>query len=233
MLLVVVPVIFMSIYFSWIYRENNKTYDPKWTNSKFVDTIIWTIPCIIVSILSVIAWRSSHILDPYRSIESEFKPININVVSFNWKWLFIYPDYNIATINEIVFPINVPIRFRITSATVMNSFFIPQLGSQIYSMNGMETNLDLISRKPGIYSGISANYSGNGFSDMQFKAIATSMKKFNEWIDIVHKSNHPLDQYEYSLILNQSINNKTKFYSYVPNKLFDRILSNKKILIQQ
>lgn len=178
MLIVVVPVILMTLYFVWKYREGSvhaqREYAPKWSHSNAIEAVVWTVPCIIVAILAVLTWKSSHALDPYRPIESDVKPVNIDVVSLDWKWLFIYPDYDIATVNEIVFPVDAPVQFRITSASVMNSFFIPQLGSQIYSMAGMETKLHLIAREAGSYDGLSANYSGAGFSGMRFKAIATT-----------------------------------------------------------
>ena len=144
--------------------------------------MVWTVPLIIITILAVLTWRSTHALDPYKPLVSEHKPVTIEVVSLDWKWLFIYPEYDIATVNEIAFPVDVPVNFRITSASVMNSFFIPQLGSQIYSMAGMETKLHLNAREPGTYAGISANYSGGGFSGMRFKAIATSQEGFDEWV---------------------------------------------------
>lgn len=148
MLLVVIPVIIMILTFAWKYRASNTKadYQPKWAHSTAIEVVVWTVPCIIVAILAVITWRSTHALDPYKPLVSEHKPVTIEVVSLDWKWLFIYPEYDIATVNEIAFPVDVPVNFRITSASVMNSFFIPQLGSQIYSMAGMETKLHLNAR---------------------------------------------------------------------------------------
>jgi len=169
MLIVVIPVLIMIVAFAWKYRASNTKadYQPKWAHSTAIEAVVWTVPCIIVAILAVITWRSTHALDPYKPLVSEHKPVTIEVVSLDWKWLFIYPEYDIATVNEIAFPVDVPVNFRITSASVMNSFFIPQLGSQIYSMAGMETKLHLNAREIGTYAGISANYSGGGFSGMR------------------------------------------------------------------
>ncbi|HEY0296551.1 MAG TPA: ubiquinol oxidase subunit II, partial [Bordetella sp.] len=184
MLIVVIPVIIMTIAFAWRYRSTNTraTYAPRWSHSTAIEAVVWTIPCIIIAILATITWTSTHELDPYKELKSDVKPINIDVVSMDWKWLFIYPDYNIATVNQIAFPVDTPVNFRITSATVMNSFFIPQLGSQIYSMSGMQTRLSLIAREAGTYAGLSANYSGGGFSGMRFSAIATTQQGFDEWV---------------------------------------------------
>ena len=190
MLIVVLPAIFMTFFFAWRYRESNSNsrYTPDWHTSHSIETAIWIIPSIIIIILSVLVWNYCHSLDPYRPISSTVKPINIEVVSLDWKWLFIYPDQQIATVNQVVFPANVPVHFYLTSETVMDSFFIPQLGSQIMTMGGMQSQLYLIANKPGTYDGISANFSGFGFTGMTFKAIATSEKQFEDWVSTVKKS---------------------------------------------
>ena len=176
MLIIVVPVIAMIGAFAWKYRASNTRaqYSPDWDYSHRIAAAMVLIPSAIIICLSVIAWRTSHALDPYRPLDSEAKPVTIEVVALDWKWLFIYPDQQLATVNEIAFPTDVPINFRITSGSVMNSFFIPQLGGQIYAMSGHAEQLRLIANQPGTYDGISANYSGGGFSDMKFKAIATT-----------------------------------------------------------
>ncbi|ARP96746.1 ubiquinol oxidase subunit II [Bordetella genomosp. 13] len=228
MLLVVVPVIIMTLWFAWKYRSTNTkaTYSPNWSHSTPIEIVVWTVPCIIVAILAVMTWKSSHALDPYRPIESDRKPINIEVVSLDWKWLFIYPDYNIATVNEIAFPVDAPLNFRITSGTVMNSFFIPQLGSQIYSMAGMTTKLHLIAREPGTYAGISANYSGGGFSGMRFKAIATSEQGFDEWIQKARADGSALTQESYATLFKPSQHTPVTYYSSAPAGMFDFILNS-------
>ncbi|AEF53137.1 ubiquinol oxidase, subunit II [Marinomonas posidonica IVIA-Po-181] len=185
MLLVVIPVIFMTLYFAWKYREGrDEIYEPKWSHSTKIETIVWAIPIVIVIVLGVITWKSTHALDPYKPLKSDKEHINVQVVSMNWKWLFIYPDLGIASVNELRFPANVPVAFKISSEGTMNSFFIPQLGSQIYSMAGMVTKLHLIANEPGTFDGISSNYSGAGFTGMKFKAIATETEAdFDAWVE--------------------------------------------------
>ncbi|WP_241054175.1 ubiquinol oxidase subunit II [Achromobacter xylosoxidans] len=228
MLLVVIPVIIMILTFAWKYRASNTKadYQPKWAHSTAIEVVVWTVPCIIVAILAVITWRSTHALDPYKPLVSEHKPVTIEVVSLDWKWLFIYPEYDIATVNEIAFPVDVPVNFRITSASVMNSFFIPQLGSQIYSMAGMETKLHLNAREPGTYAGISANYSGAGFSGMRFKAIATSQEGFDDWVRQAKASGTALTPAVYQELTKRSEHNPVAKYASVPPSMFDYILGS-------
>jgi cytochrome o ubiquinol oxidase subunit 2 len=226
MLLVVVPVIFMTLYFAWKYRSTNTkaVYMPRWSHSARIELVVWTIPLIIVAILAVLTYRSTHALDPYRPLQSEVKPINIDVVSMDWKWLFIYPDHDIATVNEIAFPVDTPVNFRITSSAMMNAFFIPQLGSMIYSMAGMETKLHLNATEAGTYAGISANYSGAGFSGMRFKAIATTNEGFQEWIEKARATNNPLTPQSYDALLKPSENVPVTFFSSAPAGMFDNIM---------
>ncbi|AZY48320.1 ubiquinol oxidase subunit II [Bordetella avium] len=228
MLLIVVPVIFMTLYFAWKYRASNTEaeYLPKWSHSTRIEVVVWTIPCIIIAILAVLTWKSSHALDPYRPLQSDVKPVTIEVVSLDWKWLFIYPDYDIATVNQIAFPVNTPVNFRITSQSVMNSFFIPQLGSQIYSMSGMETKLHLNAFEVGDYAGISANYSGSGFSGMRFRALAMTQQGFDDWIAKARASNNPLTPAVYEALTKPSENNPVTMYSEVPTGMFDFIVHN-------
>ena len=228
MLLIVVPVIIMTLYFAWKYRASNTkaVYMPRWSHSTRIEVVVWTIPCIIVAILGVLTYKSTHALDPYKPIESSVKPINIDVVSLDWKWLFIYPDYDIATVNQIAFPVDTPVNFRITSSSLMNSFFIPQLGSQIYSMAGMETKLHLIAREAGDYAGISANYSGAGFSGMRFRAIATSNEGFQDWINKAKATNNPLTPESYQALVQPSEHNPVTYYSSAPTGMFDNIMHN-------
>ncbi|KOF53289.1 MULTISPECIES: ubiquinol oxidase subunit II [unclassified Achromobacter] len=228
MLLVVVPVIIMVLTFAWKYRASNTkaVYAPKWSHSTAIELVVWTIPVIIVAILAVITWRSTHALDPYKPLASDRKPVTIEVVSLDWKWLFIYPEYDIATVNEIAFPVDTPVNFRITSASVMNSFFIPQLGSQIYSMAGMETKLHLIAREPGTYAGISANYSGGGFSGMRFKAHATSAEGFDKWVQEAKASGNALTPETYQQLVKPSEHNPVVKYASAPPAMFDYILNS-------
>lgn len=227
MLLVVVPVIVLTLVFAWKYRASNTnaTYTPKWAHSNKIEAVVWLIPCCIVAFLAVLTWHTTHKLDPYRPLDSNQKPVTIEVVSMNWKWLFIYPELNIATVNQIAFPVNVPVNFRITSDTVMNSFFIPQLGGQIYAMAGMQTQLHLIANEAGSYKGFSANYSGAGFSGMKFNAIATATPaEFDAWVARVRASGTPLNAAAYRQLSVQSENNPVSYYSAATPRLFDAIV---------
>lgn len=227
MLIVVVPVIFMTLYFAWKYRDgrDHEIYAPKWAHSKTIEFVVWLVPIVIVVILGVIAWGSTHRLDPYKPLEHEAKPITIEVVSLNWKWLFIYPEQGIASVNELAFPVNVPVNFKISSDTAMNSFFIPQLGSQIYSMAGMTTKLHLIANEPGTYKGISANYSGAGFTGMKFNAIATSTQAdFDAWVAKVKNQGQRLDGQSYHALAEESSNDPVAYYGSVSSGLFDQIV---------
>ncbi len=185
MLIVVIPAIAMAIGFAWKYRASNKDakYSPNWSHSNKVEAVVWTIPILIIIFLAVLTWKTTHALEPSKPLVHDAKPVTIEVIAMDWKWFFIYPEQGIATVNEIAFPANTPVEFKITSNSVMNSFFIPRLGSQIYAMAGMQTQLHLIADEAGTYDGISSNYSGKGFSGMKFKAIATpDMNTFNQWV---------------------------------------------------
>lgn len=227
MLIVVIPAIFMSLFFCYKYREDNKKqYEPNWSYSNKLEFVIWTVPIFIIFFLSIIAWKTTHQLEPSRKIESDIHPIEIEVISLDWKWLFIYPQIGIATINQIAFPINTPVHFKITSNTVMNSFFIPSLGSQIYAMSGMYNNLNLISNKYGIFNGFSSNFSGQGFSDMKFEVIVTNNKyDFELWINKIKSSSKKLVTLkDFKKLSNKSINNPAEFFSSVDPKLFNKII---------
>lgn len=229
MLLVVIPVIVMAIVFARKYREGNinAKYTPNWAHSNKIEMVVWGIPVIIILILGTITWKTTHSLDPYRPLEHEKKPITIQVVSLDWKWLFIYPEQGIATVNEIAFPQNTPVEFKITSDTVMNSFFIPQLGSQVYAMAGMQTKLHLIANEPGTYKGISASYSGSGFSGMKFNAIATPDEaSFEDWVAKVKQSPDALDTMDaYNQVVTPSKYDKPKYFSSVVPNLFYEIMA--------
>jgi cytochrome o ubiquinol oxidase subunit 2 len=199
MALVVIPVFIMAFWFARKYRAANtaSTYMPKWGYSAKIDAVMWAVPLAIVIVLAILAWTRTHALDPYKPIASAHKPINIEAVSLDWKWLFIYPDYNIATVNQITFPVKVPVSFKLTSDTVMTSFFIPQLGSQIYAMGGMQTRLHLLADKPGTYAGQNNQISGRGFANMHFKAHAVSRAAFQAWVQKVRQSKELLDLNRY------------------------------------
>ena len=214
MLLVVVPVIIMTLAFAWKYRASNKaaTYTPDWSHSTKIEAAVWIIPIIIIIALGYVTYVSTHKLDPYRPLDSDVKPIQIDVVALDWKWLFIYPEQGIATVNTINFPANTPVNFRVTSDSVMNSFFIPGLGGQIYAMAGMTTKLHLIANENGVFDGISANYSGAGFTGMKFKATATSQADFDAWVAQVKQSPKKLDKAEYEALAKPSEKNPVALY---------------------
>lgn len=230
MLIIIIPVIVMTIFFSFKYNSNklNSEYSPNWSHSNKIEMIIWGVPIIIIFCLANIAWKSTHYLDPKKSLVSyaNVSPIKIDVIALDWKWLFIYPDKNIATINKIVFPINRPIIFRITSYSVMNSFFIPLLGSQIYAMPGMQTDLNLIANKIGILKGISSNFSGRGFSGMKFAVVITKNDlSFNNWIKLVKKSSKKLNSInQFEKITKQDENHIVEYFSDVTPDLFNKVI---------
>ncbi|WP_259106011.1 ubiquinol oxidase subunit II [Pseudomonas sp. JUb42] len=226
MLVVVVPVILMTIAFAWKYRASNTkaTYLPDWSHSTKIEVAVWGVPLILLIFLGIITYKSTHALDPYRPLESDVKPVTIQVVSLDWKWLFIYPEQGIATVNKIVFPANTPVNFQITSDSVMNSFFIPALGGQIYAMAGMQTKLHLIANEKGEFDGISANYSGEGFTGMKFTATATSQADFDAWVADVKKSPKRLETAEYAALAKPSERNPVELYSSYTPDLFKIIV---------
>ncbi len=228
MLLVVVPAIVMTFVFSWKFRasQSNATYSPDWAHSHKIELVVWLIPIIIITILAVITWKSSHELDPYKPLVSDEEPITIEVVSLDWKWLFIYPEQGIATVNQLAFPANVPVNFKVTSNSVMNSFFIPQLGGQIYAMAGMQTKLHLIANEAGKYAGISSSYSGKGFSGMKFTAIATPTRNdFEQWVQEVRQSPNGLNvMADFDKLAEPNENSPIQYFSAVSPHLFKDII---------
>ncbi|SAK78611.1 ubiquinol oxidase polypeptide II [Caballeronia pedi] len=227
MLLVVVPVILLTLFIAWRYRASNKnaTYAPKWAHSTAIEIVVWAIPAIIILYLGILTWKTTHELDPYKPLESNVKPINVEVVALDWKWLFIYPDLGVASVNQLAFPVGTPVNFRITSDSVMNSFFIPQLGSQIYAMAGMQTKLHLLADHAGDYAGISANYSGKGFSDMKFRALAMSDADFDAWIKKVKTAPENLSMDVYAGVARPSEKVAVRYFSTVDPKLFSNIVA--------
>ncbi|WP_244850739.1 ubiquinol oxidase subunit II [Caballeronia sp. SL2Y3] len=226
MLLVVVPVILLTLIFAWRYRASNTkaTYAPKWTHSTAIEVVVWAIPAAIILYLGTLTWKTTHELDPYKPLQSEVKPINVEVVALDWKWLFVYPDLGIASVNQVAFPVGTPVNFRITSDSVMNSFFIPQLGSQIYAMAGMQTRLNLQADHAGDYAGISANYSGAGFSDMKFRALALSQADFDSWVKKVKTAPEALNMDVYAGVARPSQKVAVRYSSTVDPKLFNNIV---------
>jgi cytochrome o ubiquinol oxidase subunit II len=227
MLIVIIPVFIMAFWIPRKYRASNteSTYMPKWSHSAKIEFFMWAVPIAIVTLLAILAWTTTHSLDPYKPIPSADKPVNIEAVCLDWKWLFIYPDQNIATVNQITFPVNVPVSFKITSDTVMASFFIPQLGSQIYAMAGMQTQLHLLADKPGTYAGHNQQFTGTGYADMHFKANAVSREEFQSWVQKIKQSPEKLDVDRYEKLAKPSVGyHPVTYFSSVNPDLFDYIL---------
>jgi cytochrome o ubiquinol oxidase subunit 2 len=236
MLLIIVPVIALTILFAWRYRKNNTAarYEPDWDHSTRLELVIWGAPLLIIIVLGLLTWISTHTLDPYRPLQrldaqrpvpATVKPLEVQVVALDWKWLFIYPEQGIATVNELVAPVDRPVRFKITAATVMNSFYVPALAGQIYAMPGMETTLNAVINKPGVYEGFSANYSGAGFSDMRFKFHGTSDADFDAWVQRTKRSAVQLDRADYTALEKPSIRAEVRHYGSVEAGLYDAIVN--------
>jgi cytochrome o ubiquinol oxidase subunit II len=226
MLVVVIPVIVATLAFAWWYRASN-TYATRSLDESYegrVEFVTWSIPVLTVILLGGVIWIGSHQLDPRAPIPGKSDPLRVDVVALDWKWLFIYPDHGVATVNQLVIPTGTPVEFRLTSATVMNSFFVPQLGSQIYAMGGMITHLHLLADQPGEFPGFSAMFSGDGFSDMRFIAKAVPAGDFNAWLEQARSTGSGLDDAGYAELAKPSKAVPPTTYHSVDPKLFERIL---------
>ncbi|HTV84677.1 MAG TPA: ubiquinol oxidase subunit II [Dyella sp.] len=237
MLLIIVPVMVLIVLFAWRYRASNKDahYDPDWDHSTMLELLIWAAPLLIIIALGALTWVSTHKLDPFRPLDriaegrpvpADMKPLEVDVVALDWKWLFIYPEQGIATVNDLAAPVDRPIQFKITASTVMNSFFIPALAGQIYAMPNMETQLQAVINKPGNFEGFSANYSGDGFSGMKFVFHALSNDGFAQWIAQAKASGHALNREEYMKLVAPSSNEPVHRYGTVDATLYQAILTN-------
>jgi cytochrome o ubiquinol oxidase subunit II len=235
MLLIVVPVIAATLIFAWRYRQSNTAakYDPEWDHSTGLEVVIWAAPLAIIIALGAVTWISTHTLDPYRpldrvaedkALDPNVKPLTVEVVALDWKWLFFYPDYGIATVNELAAPVDVPINFKITASSVMNSFYVPALAGQIYAMAGMETKLHAVINKAGDYEGFSANYSGAGFSHMRFKFRGLDQAGFDDWVAKVKASNDSLTRAAYLDLAKPSEKEPVRYYASADTDLYDKIL---------
>jgi cytochrome o ubiquinol oxidase subunit 2 len=236
MLLIIVPVIACTIFFAWRYRKNNTTatYDPDWNHSTQLELLIWGAPLLIIIALGLVTWISTHTLDPYRplqridanrAIAPGTVPLTVEVVALDWKWLFIYPDLGIATVNELATPVDVPVQFKITASAVMNSFYIPALAGQIYAMPGMQTSMNAVLNKPGVFEGFSANYSGAGFSDMRFKLHGMTQPDFDKWVQAMKSGGGGLDRASYLTLEKPSVREPIHRYASVAPDLYDAILN--------
>lgn len=235
MMLIIVPVIALIGVFAWKYRHSNTEarYEPDWDHSTSLEFIIWGAPLMIIIVLGLLTWIGTHTLDPYRKlgridadrpVPANVRPLRVEVVALDWKWLFIYPDLNIATVNELAAPVDVPIEFHITASTVMNSFSIPALAGQIYAMPGMQTTLNAVINKAGVYDGFSANYSGAGFSDMKFKFHGLDQAAFDQWVQAV-RAEQPLDVPGYVQLEKPSLRVPVRYFSAVDASLYHKILN--------
>ena len=227
MLAIVVPTIIAALAFAWWYRASNTKakYLPDWEFSGRIEIVVWAIPTMTIILLGGVTWIGAHQLDPAKPLESEVQPLEIQVVSLDWKWLFIYPEQRVASINELVVPAGTPLHFSLTSASVMNTFFVPQLGSMIYTMNGMETQLWLQADERGTYRGMSAHYSGEGFSDMQFPVRAVGAADFARWINDTRTGGKLLDAATYKALTKQSIKQPASTFGDVEKDLFSMVVS--------
>ena len=226
MLLVIIPVYVLTFVFSWRYRSTNPkaTYDPDLVDNKLAEIIWWGIPCVLTLIIAVLTWIKTFELDPFKPIASDKKPLTIQVVALQWKWLFLYPEENIASVNFLQFPQNTPLHFEITADAPMNSFWIPQLGGQIYAMPKMKTELNLIANDVGDFRGSSANISGEGFSGMHFIARSSSEEEYREWIKSAKQSNGQLSADTYRALAAPSRDNPVALYQLEDKDLFNQII---------
>ncbi len=236
MLIVIVPVMALTVFFAFKYRASNQdaTYDPEWDHSVSLEIVVWTVPLAIIICLAGLTWVATHRLEPYnplrrisenRPIPEGTKPLIIRAVAMDWKWLFIYPEQKIATINEVAGIVDRPIKFEITSSRVMNSMYIPALAGQIYAMPGMQTELNAVINKSGTYEGFSANYSGEGFSKMRFKFHGMSEAEFNSWVSKVRNKGEGLDRKELVRLEKRTIGHPVTYYQVEEDKLWERIVN--------
>lgn len=226
MSIIVVPVIIITLLIAFKYRSSNvkAKYSPDWSHSTILEAGWWAIPVVIILVLGVMTWRSTHELDPYKPLNSNIPPVTIQVISLQWRWLFIYPQQNIATLNFVEFPVDTPINFLITSDAPMNSFMIQQLAGQIYAMAGMQTKLHLMANQVGDYNGRSVSFSGDGFANMTFIARATTEDAFNQWVKSVKQSPDHLTMDAYNQLALPSKDGSVQYFSTVANNLFNAVI---------
>lgn len=235
MLAIVIPTMIATIAIAFWFRRGNRkaAYRPDWEYSGAIELVVWAIPVLTIALLGGITWIGSHQLDPAKPLASKANPLNVEVVSLDWKWLFIYPDQGVATVNQLVVPAGTPINFRLTSATVWNTFFVPQMGSMIYTMPGMTTRLHLQADRQGVFPGRSAHFSGDGFPGMEFNVNSVSPQQFAAWVQGAHGSGQVLDARSYAQLSQPTSYVKPMTYSAVAPGIFDAIVSGKVARTQQ
>jgi cytochrome o ubiquinol oxidase subunit 2 len=226
MSLVVIPVFVLLFYIAWKYKATNKKakYTPEWESNKKLETIWWGIPILVVGVLSVIAYQTAHTLDPFRPLDSKVQPLQVQVVALQWKWLFIYPSQNAASVNELVIPVSTPVEFAIAADSPMNSFWIPELGGQIYAMNGMTSKLHLQADKAGTFKGVSSNLSGEGFADMKFNVRSVERKEFNAILSQKSRDSQALDMSSYDSLAVPSTITEPQWYRLADKDLHKKIV---------
>jgi cytochrome o ubiquinol oxidase subunit 2 len=226
MLVIVIPTVIALLAFAWKFRASNSNarYDPEFTYSGRIELIVWSIPTLTILFLGGLIYYGSYHLDPRRPIASAQPPLDVQVVALDWKWLFVYPEQGVATVNQLVIPAGVPVHFRLTSASVMNTFFVPQLGSMVYVMNGMQTELHLQADREGSYYGQSAHFSGDGFSDMNFSVSAVSADAFTQWASSLHGGGGVLNANSYRELARQSTNVPPASFGHVQLGLFEAVV---------
>jgi cytochrome o ubiquinol oxidase subunit 2 len=229
MLAIIIPTMIATIAFAWWFRRGNTkaTYRPDWEYSGAVELVVWAIPAMTIMLLGGIAWIGSHDLEPRKPLQSSAAPINVEVVSLDWKWLFIYPDQGIATVNQLVVPAGTPVSFRLTSATVWNAFFVPQMGTMIYTMPRMTTRLNLQADRQGVYEGLSSHFSGDGFPGMQFQVQALPADQFAMWAKGARGQGPVLDGRGFAELSKPSSYVKPMIYGAVAPGLFNAIVANR------
>ncbi len=223
---VVIPVFILLFTIAWKYREGNTKakYEPEFEGSKWLEAIWWGVPCLIIVVLGVITFISTHALDPYKQLDSDKKPVEVQVISLQWKWLFIYPEEGVATVNYLNIPEDTPVNFTITSDAPMNSFWVPALGGQVYSMTGMSTKLHLMADSVGTYQGASANLSGDGFAGMKFVVNSKTQSEFEAWLEESKKSQNFLTSITYNELREPSKNDPQKTFGLVEGGIYEAVI---------
>ena len=229
MLAIVIPTILLAFWMAWRYRASNTKaqYLPDWSYSGRIEAVVWSIPILTIMFIGGVIWIGSYKLDPFKPLPSKVPPLEVQVVSLDWKWLFIYPQQGVATVNQLVVPAGTPVHFQITSGSVFNVFFVHRLGSMIYAMPGMVSQLWLQADQPAVLLGQSAQFSGDGFSDMQFQVRSVPAADFGAWVQTARATGPALDQAQYAQLARQSQNDRPATYRAVDPQLFQMIASQK------
>ncbi len=236
MLIIIVPVILLTLLFAWKYRQSNTEaeYDPEWHHSTALELVIWSVPLIIIIALGALTWISTHKLDPYRPLDrisetkplpADVKPLEVQVVALDWKWLFMYPEQGIASVNEVAVPVDRPVRFKLTASSTMSAFYAPDFAGMIYAMPGMQTELNGVINKEGVFKGLNSHYSGAGFSGMSFKLHGLSNEGFDAWVQKAKGANSALNREKYLELVKPSERHPVTLFSSVQEGLYDRVLN--------